>query len=261
MNKRVLSVVSLMLFSSPVFAANDDSGFFVGAEGQFVTTDDKVNDENLTSSGIGLNVGYYFNHYIGLEAGYGVTDDLIYDDSFEHYDFLVLGRLPLSDKFNVQLGGGTAVYNNEALSKGKIGLSYQISRQFSWNAGYSFYGKPDDWDEHIESFDMGFTYYFGQKESVQPRVAVVPTQVNPIETSKLQPKPVVKKKTVCQTQLVTELYRVKAGEWLRKIAGDHDMSWSYFLKVNEEFMHHTLNIDLIHPGELLEINLSKELCE
>lgn len=264
MKNLIFSVIGLILFSSSVLAASDGRGFFIGTEVQLVTTDDKVNDENLTSSGVGLNLGYYFNQYVGLEASYAISDDLINDDSFEHYDFSLLGRLPLTDSFSVIIGGGTAIYQDSALAKGQIGLSYQVTDNFYWDAGYTFYGKSNGWEDHVESFDVGFTYRFGQNvKSDLQEVAIVQSPVQPIEKQKPvpQPKPVVKKEPVCQTQLVTESYRVKKGEWLRKIADDHDMTWSYFQKVNVDFMRNTPNINIIQPGDVLKINLTKEVCK
>lgn len=256
------ATVSLALFSFTSNASSiDGPGFFAGTEVQVSTTDDTFNNENLVASGVGINLGYYFNRYVGLGASYSINDDLVFNESFEHYDFMVLGRLPVSDKFSVLFGGGTAVYNNETLPKGKIGLSYQVNDNFSWDAGYSFYGEPDDWEEPIQSFNFGFTYYFGQEKQV--KVLPLPAPVEPKPTPKPQPipQPVIEKKPVCKTMLVNDTYEVKPGEWLRKIAYNHNMSWGYFKKENSEFISGLKSINIIQPGDVIKINLSKEICK
>lgn len=255
-----LVVLSSITHSSFAYMNNNEDGFFIGTELQLLTTDNNTDNDNddATAVGGGVNVGYFFNPYIGLETSYSNSSDLLPDHRFEHYDVSILGNIPLSDVFSFYIGAGAANYDDQVLAKGQVGLSYRFSSNISWQAGYTYYSEPDNWNDNVQSFDIGVTYHFSQggaeKKIIksEPMLATLPVLVS-------EPKKIVTQ-IQCREVISTENYVVKTNDWLLKIAREHYMSAEDFYNLNTAFVKKLSNINIIQPGDIVNINISKRLC-
>ena len=252
-------ILLTVLMSS--YALADDTGFFIGSDLQLLTTDDSSHDEddNLTATGLSLTAGYKFNHYIGVETSYSVSDDFINDDGFNHVDASLMGYLPLSDVFDLYLGVGAAVYNSHVLGKAKVGISYQFNDNFSWLAGYTFYSEPHDWDSSVNTFDIGFRYRFSQSNVETQNVSIT----RPVET--LIPEPIKQVEPVykpeCYKKTIVDSYVIKKGDWLFKIAKKFNLDSDKFFNLNSHYINSLKDINVIQPGDVVEVVKLTNVCK
>lgn len=165
-------------------------------------------DDDKTDSGYKFFVGYQFNPYVALEAGYADLGDfgvevarapgagiLTGDTSYKGYNVDVVGTWPLTSRLSAFGRAGTFYYETEENFVGTESLAASLSRDdkdtgYKFGAGleYSFterlsarieaerYRIEDMLGDHgsVNLYSIGLVYRFGD------RAAPPPKQENPI---------------------------------------------------------------------------------
>lgn len=271
------SILACALFSTLSFAqdnvnitpvSNYGQNAYVGLSGTFSATQEKnsIDDnDSLDEFGFGVQAGYFFLPYLGLEASYGLDGGLFNGENYEHTDLMLLTRYPLSDYAEIYLGGGASLMLNDDVETdngsnvdavGAIGVRYHVSQNWAIDLGYKFYNDPGAWESSVSTFNLGFKYYFGSVEAPKPVVeqtAFVEPEPEPVE-------PVVEEK-VCQTKLLPSDYMVMPGDFLIKIAVNHDMSLEELIALNQSSVNQLNDINVIMPGMKLKVMEEQEVCE
>ncbi|QUJ69961.1 LysM peptidoglycan-binding domain-containing protein (plasmid) [Photobacterium sp. GJ3] len=238
-----------------------ESGYFIGSNAQVLSTENSIRSEDEVSYGMDINAGYLFNDYLSIEAAYGLDNGLLGGEDFNHGDLHLIGYIPLSDSFRFYLGGGGTSFSGDILASGQVGLKYALADDFDINTGYKFYAKPDSWGKFIESFNIGFVYYFGQKNRNQQVSSSRPAQAEEIKVEQVIVQSVPKEESLrtsvlnCIESSSRNLivHTVKEGEWLLKIRRKYQMTLSEFMNLNQGYINHLKNKNIIQPGDKIRV--------
>ncbi|MEZ9291693.1 LysM peptidoglycan-binding domain-containing protein [Vibrio lentus] len=215
------------------------------------------------SFGYKAMLGYRADDNVLLEFGYAdftLTDDSVADLSPALFELSLLH--PLSDYASLYLGGGGAFNDDIRSLTAKLGLLYQINRNWYADVGYQGIFDVEPYNDDLYSFNFMVGYRFSHESQKSRNVTLRPTApptpvVDVIKTEPpvsvapiVAPPPKmfveIEGREVCDIQ-----YEVQPGDYLHKIAGNHQMSLAELLALNPKFGHR--NIDLIYPGEVMTI--------
>lgn len=176
-------------------------------------------DEDETDRGYKLFVGYQFNQYFALEAGYADLGDfkyevarapgagtLIADTNYKGFNFDAVGTLPITPRFSAFARVGAFHYETEQNFVGTQSLAAALSRDdkdtgYKFGAGleYSFterlsarieaerYRIEDMVGDHgsVNLYSVGLVYRFGDRPTPPPPKVVEPVVAQQEYCSKL----------------------------------------------------------------------------
>lgn len=226
------------------------------------------------SGGYQLSLGYHLSDSFLIEAGYAdyqLTED---DLNFNPVQLGLKAFLPVSDYASLYFGGGLS-YDAAPSPMLKAGIDYQLSD--AWHVDFGYQGNFDVENlnnENLYSAYLGVNYRFG------PAVAGTNEAIEPRPTTKLEvtetpepPKPAPSAEKVVideKPELEDEGfespsicmmspgdYRVVEGDYLIKIAREHGMTFEQLLNSNIELTQPPRNIDLIYPGDIVDVMVTQ----
>ena len=196
MNKSVIAVaIAGLMATAAVQAAPQDNTWYAGGKfgwAQFYNIDhgDATNlrHEDKQDVGGGAFVGYQFNSWLGLEAGYDYLGKYTYDDAAGSDELKARGGqlgvklgLPLGDSFDIYTRLGALAYwagNTDSHDSGTsplaaLGLEYAITRDWATRLEYQWVGNVGDVEKVGTETDsgllsLGVSYRFGQQAPAAP---------------------------------------------------------------------------------------------
>ena len=209
MNKSVIAVaIAGLMATAAVQAAPQDNTWYAGGKfgwAQFYSIDhgDATNlrHEDKQDVGGGAFVGYQFNSWLGLEAGYDYLGKYAFDvesaptlnaeNSVRGGQLAVKLGLPLSDSFDIYTRLGAMAYwmdldvGAEGVSENftfhdsgtaplaALGLEYAITRDWATRLEYQWVGNVGDVEKVGTETDsgllsLGVSYRFGQQAPAAP---------------------------------------------------------------------------------------------
>lgn len=209
MNKSVIAVaIAGLMATAPVQAAPQDNTWYAGGKfgwAHFYNIDQggapNLRHEDKQDVGGGAFVGYQFNSWLGLEAGYDYLGNYTYDSSSAptaHVDNKFRGGqlgvklgLPLGDAFDIYTRLGAMAYwmGSEVTADGfsdkesahdsgtsplaALGLEYAITRDWATRLEYQWVGNMGDAEQVGAETDsgllsLGVSYRFGQQAPAAP---------------------------------------------------------------------------------------------
>ncbi|GLS90613.1 porin OmpA [Psychromonas marina] len=189
MDKRIV-VLGSLLFVGNVAANAQDNPWYVGArvgathyaDFENASGSNSVKDDKDLAAGVFL--GYSFNDWFGLEAGYTYLGELEIDNSksVESNAIELVGKFTweTSDSFDVFLKAGVYGYQAEGFGlKDKdvdgtvgVGIEQHFTDDFSVRLEYQYYNNltlndspyESEWDTHLLA--LGFIYSWGGHKNV-----------------------------------------------------------------------------------------------
>jgi len=208
MKRTILSIVSIMALSGISYAGDsteivdvdvieiptvDESAFYVGLGGSYMGMYNDLTNEEFTTTGVTLQVGYQYNRYLAVEARYtmGVAnvayengntvnlDNDNFDTDFSNIgiylkpiypigDFKIYGLLGYGDTIlsKVPVGSTVASRGEDGFQWG-LGLDYAITDNISVFADYArvyddkgFNFRALTADINVQLITAGLTYRF-----------------------------------------------------------------------------------------------------
>lgn len=178
-------------------AEEGKAGFYAGVRAGYgkvqIDKKDLIESESLKNKGFagGVNVGYAFNKFLGLEAGYMYVPPVKYQNySFDEkyvtkvnaFDISAKGTLPISlveglgvyGKVGVGFVNAKGSSNLGESAKSNVttfaygaGLSYDLTSNIRLEAGWQRWNKRDTKKYHLPNIDtatVGVSYFFGGNE-------------------------------------------------------------------------------------------------
>lgn len=167
---------------APVMASSD-AGFVVGIQGGWANTHQVVDGMSGDDDGFAARgyVGYDFNKYLGLEAGYTYLPKTTYDlggGDIKNYAVDLLGKIsyPVNNAFSIfakagagylnqkhenALGGSTT--NDKVVPAFGVGAAYQIMPNLAIDASWLRYSGNYDSTDGVTNVDfasVGLSYKF-----------------------------------------------------------------------------------------------------
>ena len=273
MNRHFLYIL-LLITPTILHAETEISPYRIsGGATLSVLDDDKKESESL---GYKAMIGYTANDSALLEIGY--ANFALTDENINPFLIELSWLYPISDFASLYFGGGGAFMDEGNSPTAKLGVQYQLDRNWYADVGYQGMFALDLQQDDLYSFNIMVGYKFDSKtreiitpesrpvtghtetqipiikqpvDKVQEPVVVEPIAIEPIEQA------VVKKIPRCEVK--TALYQVIKGDHLYKIARYFNMSLEELLELNPKFENENRNLDLIYPDE--SIHLSYFSCE
>ncbi|WP_104024506.1 LysM peptidoglycan-binding domain-containing protein [Vibrio hyugaensis] len=263
MNRTTFIMGIIAGFSSVAIA--EPTNWYVGGS---LTHNGKTDTEFSDSSfGGGIKLGYQLSPTWAIEAStgtYGQLDMLKVGEyrnttqNISRYgtDLSLLGTLPLSKRYKLYGGLGMISENDELSPIAQIGIRYELNPLWAFNFGYKFLSSQEP-DYKLQSLGFGIQYRFQNTNTQVPSPVYDEIQVAS-ETQTDKQVISVMEYTDRDTECKANIYRVKEGDWLYKIASQHHISFTELMSANDSFKA-LPNIDVIYPEETVIIpNL---LCE
>lgn len=254
------AVIIVLATSLSTFAAEQPSNWYAGGT---ITHNGKTETGEPDSSfGGSLTLGYQLSPTWAIETStgfYGQLDivkpgeyrDTIQNQSRYATDLSLLGNAPLSKRYKLYGGLGAMRESNDLSPIAQLGVRYDLSKRWSFNFGYKFiFNQASEYK--LQSLGFGAQYHF-QKTNID---VVTPVYndlevVSKIQTNKASKSEVAKEKAennICKT----EIYHVKSGDWLYKIASIHNVSFTELKTANAHFEAFK-NINVIYPEQVIKI--------
>ena len=175
-----------------------------------------VTDDDDNGFGLGLNVGYNFTSWFGLELGYNYFDGFSTkgkegteigsaDYTFHGPELALRFAIPLDDKGSdvyLRAGGMYVIADNDDVGGNEtnlspfagVGVKYNVTKSFSARLGYDYYF--DVYDEDCEAYNgvdtdigflyLGFAYTFGGEPAPVPVAEPAPQPQHVNETFSLE---------------------------------------------------------------------------
>lgn len=196
MNKSVIAVaIAGLMATAAVQAAPQDNTWYAGGKfgwAHFYNIDHgdilDLKHEDKQDVGGGAFVGYQFNSWLGLEAGYDYLGKYTYDYAAGSDELKARGGqlgvklgLPLGDSFDIYTRLGALAYwagNTDSHDSGTsplaaLGLEYAITRDWATRLEYQWVGNVGDIEKVGTETDsgllsLGVSYRFGQQAPAAP---------------------------------------------------------------------------------------------
>ncbi|MFQ0976842.1 outer membrane beta-barrel protein [Vibrio campbellii] len=248
----------------PNLSMAQESNWYVGAG---VNHTGKM-DSDLSDSSMGgqINVGYEFHPNWAIEAStgyYGNLDMVIpgdYRNTIEEEtrygsDISLLGALSLSQYYNLYGGLGAQVESGDISPIGQLGIQYEYSPSWSIKFGYKFLWASKS-EYNLQMLGLGLQYHFARPETdveQEPSyddISVIASTKVPTSTPE---------KTATKTRCTTNTYIVKKGDWLIKIAYQHNLSFSELKAINNDFRE-IKDLNLIYPNQEVLVPSAGSIC-
>ncbi len=208
-----LSIAAGILSISQVSYAAVPGSFDLGIRGGWAHTNfsdnQVITDDDDNGFGVGINFGYNFDEWFGIELGYNYFDGFStkYKDGSKTADYSFHGpelaarfAFPLGDDGSdiyIRAGGMVVIADNDDLGHDTklspllgVGIKYAFTKSFSARLGYDYYFDvydDDDGDNNYSGIDsdigflyLGFNYTFGFSDSAP---APVEAQASPGTTT------------------------------------------------------------------------------
>ncbi|CAE6909171.1 hypothetical protein ACOMICROBIO_NCLOACGD_02022 [Vibrio sp. B1ASS3] len=240
-------------------AVAEPTNWYVGGS---LTHNGKTDTEFSDSSfGWGIKLGYQISPAWAIEAStgsYGQLDMLKVSEyrnttqNISRYgtDLSLLGTLPLSKRYKLYGGLGMILENDELSPLAQMGVRYDLNSLWAFNFGYKFISNQDP-DYKLQSLGFGIQYRFQNTNTQAPSRVYDQIQVVSETQTDKQMIPVMEY-TDRDTKCKANVYHVKEGDWLYKIASQHHISFTELMSANDGFK--TLHdIDVIHPKDTVII--------
>ncbi|WP_045423098.1 outer membrane beta-barrel protein [Vibrio jasicida] len=203
--------------------------------------------------GYQLSLGYAFGDRLSSKVGY-TSYDLSNNINRDFFSIALQYQIPLSTYAGLYLSGGTVVDADFSPQIG-LGMYYSLSSNMDLKVGYKTTYNLNEINDELYSFVVGLSYRFNKDDSslVEYKVKDValpsddmkgvsdesPTLLNDVEVNE------------CSRDILK--YVVKSGDWLHKITRMHEMTFKELELLNEYFFAISSNIDLISPGDVLNV--------
>ncbi|WP_054756076.1 LysM peptidoglycan-binding domain-containing protein [Vibrio jasicida] len=251
-------IIGVIATISSVAVAEPTNWYVGGTLTHNGKTDTELSD---SSFGGGIKLGYQISPTWAIEAStgsYGQLDMLKVGEyrnttqNISRYgtDLSLLGTLPLSKRYKLYGGLGMISENDELSPIAQMGVQYDLNSLWTFNFGYKFISNQNA-DYKLQSLGFGIQYRFQSTNTQAPPPAYEEIQVVSETQTDKQVIPVMEY-TDRDTKCKANVYRVKEGDWLYKIASQHHISFTELMLANEGFT--TLrDIDVIHPKDTVII--------
>ena len=257
MNRTTFIMGIIAGFSSVAIA--EPTNWYVGGS----LTHNGKTDTEFSDSAFGgeIKLGYQISPIWAIEAStgsYGQLDMLkvgeyrntTQNTSRYGTDLSLLGTLPLSKRYKLYGGLGMILENDELSPIAQIGVRYDLNSFWAFNFGYKFISSQEP-DYKLQSLGFGIQYRFQSTNTQAPSPAYDDIQVVSETQTDKQAIPIMEY-TDRGTKCKVNVYRVKEGDWLYKIASRHNIPFTELMSANDGFK--TLrDIDVIYPNDTVII--------
>ncbi|WP_454442861.1 outer membrane beta-barrel protein [Vibrio bathopelagicus] len=247
-------IMATLMFPGWCFA--DASPFYIGAD---VINAGKTNSEiSDTAFGGQILLGYDLSKTWSLEASTGYyghiktmeEPDLPYseitEEKFNGTDISLLGTLPLSRHYNLYAGAGSLLEGGAWSPISQLGVEYEFNESLTMKFGYKFIFS-DEPEKDLQVLSVGMRYHFPAQNVAEPE-PIIYDDISVSSTSEVTIYEPNIESQVCKTTR----YIVKQGDWLMKIARNHQISFEKLKQLNRSFTD-VKNIDLIYSGDVVLI--------
>ncbi|MHA2767037.1 LysM peptidoglycan-binding domain-containing protein [Vibrio harveyi] len=258
MQKRKIAIICATSISTLVVAK--PSNWYVGGS---VTHNGKTETEVPDSAfGASMKMGYQLSPTWAIETStgtYGQLDMLMTNNAQKRMrrepryrtDLSLLGYLPISRRYKLYGGLGAMMENNDWSSVSQIGIRYNLDKHWSIDLGYKFIFTQDP-EYKLQSLGLSARYRLPSTNRVQK----YPTydDMNATSTTQISHEVVSppEKKTVPRADCKPKPYHVTFGDWLYKIANEHQITFAELKAVNNGFKDLN-NINIIYPGQVIKV--------
>ncbi|MGL4828356.1 MAG: LysM peptidoglycan-binding domain-containing protein [Vibrio sp.] len=255
---RTTFIMGIIASISTVAIAKPTNWYVGGSLSHNGKTDTELPD---SAFGGGIKLGYEISPAWAIEAStnsYGQLDMIKVGEyrnttqKISRYgtDLSLLGTLPLSKGYKLYGGLGMISENDEFSPIAQIGVRYALNSLWAFNFGYKFISNQDP-DYKLQSLGVGIQYQFQNTNTQTPSPVYDEIQVFSETQTDKQVIPVTEY-TDRDTKCKSNLYHVKEGDWLYKIARQHHISFAELISAND-VLKTSRDIDIIYPEETLII--------
>ncbi|HAS6221197.1 outer membrane beta-barrel protein [Vibrio vulnificus] len=250
---KISNLTVLFFFtSSPLSAEQDSSNVSIGGGASISVLEQDTGTNNDEYLGYEFFIGYKINDFISLESGY---HDYNIPTLSSNWFSRLKASVSVSDYASLYLSSGVGWSDDSLFPSVGFGIKYDVSKDFLLDVGYQYTNEIGSNGYSSTAFMLLMVYNFpnsSQYKEVLKYKGVDKDVDKGFGENYIQDKEFISG-DLCHVGKVK--YIVKEGDWLRKIAREHGMSYDLFMEYNYTLFQRD-NIDLVYPGELVTV-LSK----